>query len=251
MKILTMAHTDVGSRPTNEDAACVISKNINSKKTCFAVVCDGIGGLTSGDYASKTVVNYFENWFENELESETKQTDIEVIAQKWIQELRFVNYDLLSYSKSQNIRLGTTFTGILIVEKQYLIVHVGDTRVYFIDDSINQLTEDHTLAALQQKNEIKANNSTANQLYQCIGANNKFKPQVIIGKLSYGTFIVCSDGFRHKISDNELLEHFKKSAMRNRSDSEIKRTVRSLVKTIKERGEKDNISVILINVSEI
>ena len=63
-----------------------------------------------------------------------------------------------------------------------MLCHVGDTRIYTLSDTLQQLTEDHTFIA----REIKRGNMTIeeakkdnrrNVLLQCIGVNEFFEPQ--------------------------------------------------------------------------
>lgn len=253
MNIFTFSFSDIGKRETNEDSIFASVRRLNGKPVCFAMVCDGVGGLSQGDFASNTAIEHFEKWFERDVINEP-QLDVEILLQKFLLELKFINYEIYSYGESKNTHLGTTFSGILLFDKQFLIVHIGDTRIYFIDDSINQLTEDHTIAALKQRNRIIMNDDELivylNQLYQCIGAGFDFSPQIITGTISDGTFLMCSDGFRHRLSEHEMLDNFNKDKMSCISSGEIERNIIASVNKIKERGERDNISVIVINVSD-
>lgn len=58
--------------------------------------------------------------------------------------LKELNQRILSYGYQNRINLGTTATGIIILNNQYFIFHVGDTRIYQINNEITQITEDQT-----------------------------------------------------------------------------------------------------------
>lgn len=91
--------------------------------------------------------------------------------------LKDLNVKLIEYSRNENITMGTTFTGILFVNNQYVISHVGDTRVYRLDNSITQLTNDQTFVAREIKKgtmtvEQAKNDKRRNMLLQCVGASD-------------------------------------------------------------------------------
>ena len=58
--------------------------------------------------------------------------------------------------------------------------------------------------------------------------------------------MLCSDGFRHKISAEEIHSQLNPSAIRSRED--IKRNARYLINIVKDRQERDNITVVAIKV---
>lgn len=72
-------------------------------------------------------------------------------------------------------------------------------------------------------------------------------PQIICGKVKQGVYMLCSDGFRHKVTENEIRDCFNFKDLKNRKKMEDK--CRQLIDLNKQRKEKDNISVILIKTS--
>lgn len=65
MDFTIWASTDVGIRKeTNQDSISLTVAEIPDGKCCFAVVCDGMGGLADGEVASGTVIREFRRWFE-------------------------------------------------------------------------------------------------------------------------------------------------------------------------------------------
>lgn len=108
------------------------------------IVCDGMGGLSRGEIASAAVIREFEKWFMKELPFELKRIDMNVIGYKWSLLLRSLNISIQEYGQKFSERLGTTFTGTLFINNQFVVVHVGDTRLYHIDTSLKQMTNDHT-----------------------------------------------------------------------------------------------------------
>jgi len=244
------ADTDVGiSKSTNQDSVLIKHASTDIGEVLMAIVCDGMGGLAKGELASATVIREFAAWFDNVLPYELEKPDMQVIGGKWSLMLKDLNLKILEYGSAHGVSLGTTFSGILFVGNWYLIVHVGDTRVYQIGRSLNQLTTDQTFVA----REISRGTMTPEQakvdkrrnlLLQCVGASKNVEPQVICGTVESGAYMLCSDGFRHEISPAEMYESLNPINFMNKNA--MHSNARYLIELVKSRNEKDNISVILI-----
>lgn len=244
------ADTDIGTvKATNQDSICVFHADSVRGEIVMAIVCDGMGGLAKGELASATVIRAFEKWFHDELKHELYQLDMRVIANKWELLLKELNLKIMEYGKQYRVNLGTTFTGMLIVGSAYFAVHIGDTRLYHIDRDIVQLTEDHTVVAQKiKRGEITPDQAESdlhrNVLTQCVGASNKIVPQVLFGNADQGVYMICSDGFRHKISEKEIRNAFQKDLLSEQDAMHAQ--AKRMISLVKQREEHDNISVILI-----
>lgn len=250
MRYTAVADTDVGiTRKTNQDSVLIKHASTEKGQVLMAVICDGMGGLSSGELASAAVVREFAKWFHEELPYELENVDLGVIGGKWMLMLKDLNLKILEYGQSIGESMGTTFSGILFIDDQYVIAHVGDTRIYQISGEMNQLTTDQTFVA----REIAKGTMTPaqakvdkrrNLLLQCVGASKTVEPQVICGTVEKGAYMLCSDGFRHEIDEDEMYE---KLAIEYLKDEQaMKKNVRLLIDKVKDRLERDNISVILI-----
>lgn len=250
MRYLVTADSDVGIvKKTNQDSICAFHANSPVGEIVMAIVCDGMGGLTKGELASATVVRAFSNWFQTKLKYELVKLDMQVIAGKWELMLKELNIKIMSYGKQYQTSLGTTFTGILIIGDAYTAVHVGDTRLYYIGAEMQQLTEDHTVVAQKiRRGEITQDQAETdhqrNVLTQCIGASPRIIPQILFGTVSDGTYLLCSDGFRHKISALEIQRAFQKNMLS--TPSQMHAQAKKMILTVKQRQERDNISALLI-----
>lgn len=250
MRYTATADTDVGiSKSTNQDSVLIKHASADIGEVLMAIVCDGMGGLAKGELASATVIRAFARWFDEELPFELDKLDMQVIGGKWSLMLKDLNLKILEYGTAHGNSLGTTFSGILFVGNQYVIVHVGDTRVYQIGSSLNQLTTDQTFVA----REVSRGTMTAEQaktdkrrnlLLQCIGASKTVEPQVICGTVERGAYMLCSDGFRHEITEAETYESLNPINFMNKNA--MHSNARYLIEQVKSRNEKDNISVVLI-----
>ena len=132
-----------------------------------------------------------------------------------------------------------------------MIGHVGDSRVYKItDSSIETLTLDQTLMAEMVRNgrmtqEEAERDPRRNMLLQCIGASKTVNPDFVDGTVSENEcYMLCSDGFRHMITEDEIKAAFAPSV--NTTEEQMKSNIIKLIELNKERNETDNISAILI-----
>lgn len=250
MQYSAVACTDVGIvKETNQDSVCLIHASSSVGEIVMAIICDGMGGLSKGELASATVIRAFDEWFQNELPTELVSLDMHVIAGKWELLLKDLNGKIMEYGKQQQSSLGTTFTGMLIVGSEFLIVHVGDSRAYYVGNALKQMTKDHTFIAREiemgrMTPEQAAIDERRNVLLQCVGASKSINAQILVGKMIPGVYLLCSDGFRHKVSEREMQGAFQKEQL---VDTEVMQSrANSVISAVKKRGEKDNISVILI-----
>ena len=146
--------------------------------------------------------------------------------------------------------MGTTITALMLTEKRYYIMNVGDTRAYEIADSLTVLTKDQTVVA----REVELGNLTLEEaekdtrrsvLLQCVGASEKVYPDMFFGKTkSNAVYMLCSDGFRHEITEKEIFKHLNPNVMAD--TDKMKQNMNTLVSLNKQRQERDNISVVSI-----
>ena len=256
MRYLTVAHTDVGIRKkVNQDAFCLYTASSGPKKIVFAAVCDGMGGLKLGELASAFLLNAFSGWFEKVFPEGLKQgCDFGLISEQWGDIVQKQNELIRDYGSGQGVALGTTLTAMLICDGDFAAVHVGDSRLYRINKSIEQLTEDHSLVALEVKQgkltpEQARTDRRGNVLLQCVGASPTVEPQFLTGKAEENdVFMLCSDGFRHKLTEDELLGVLAPELLND--ERIMRKTVVDLINLNKSRGETDNITSVLIKCVE-
>lgn len=246
--------TDVGIKKNiNQDALLIKEATAQDGKIYLLVVCDGMGGLSYGEVASKMVVDAFNNWFDSRIGFVLAKDDMQyTVTNEWNQLLNKVNVEILEYGNDRNVQLGTTCTSLLILpSKQYVFFHVGDTRLYKLNSSgIQQLTQDHTVIA-KELLEGKITEEEAlvdprrNMLLQAVGASEYLDIQTGYGAASESDmYMICCDGFRHKLSEKELYKNLMEDDISDEASLTTKLT--DLVEENKKRGETDNITAIAI-----
>ena len=252
MKFAVTADTDVGiSKRTNQYSILIKHAVCSLGEVLLAAVCDGMGGLDRGELASATVIREFSTWFDEVLPYELENIDMQVIGGKWSLLLKELNMKIAEFGNSIRSSLGTTFTGILFVGDEYVAAHVGDTRLYHIDNSLQQLTSDQTFVAREVRRgtmtpEQAKVDRRRNVLLQCVGASDVVEPEILFGKTKRGAYMICSDGFRHEINEKEIYESLNPGNLVNKNA--MHSNCRYLIDQVKQRNEKDNISVLLIKV---
>ena len=251
MRFIATADTDIGiAKSTNQDSVLIKHATTDIGEVLLAVVCDGMGGLSKGELASATVIRAINKWFNEELPYELENVNFRKIGGDLSRLLQIENEKLLAYSRAQGgISLGTTVSCILFVGEQFVIVHVGDSRVYYIHSGVTQLTTDQTFVAREISRgtmtvEQAKTDKRRNLLLQCVGASPVVEPQVLCGVAQSGAYMLCSDGFRHEITEAEMHESLNPINLINARA--MHSNAQYLIEKVKSRGERDNISVILI-----
>lgn len=256
MRFFGTAVTDIGiSKSTNQDSVCIkVAETDKYGQVAMVVLCDGMGGLQKGELASATVIRAFSNWFEKELPCKLNNYSWQSLAADWDRMAKEQSLIIGQYGKQLGITLGTTLTAMLFIEDKYLLIHVGDSRAYMIKDSLLQLTEDQTFVL----REIKAGRMTIeeaavhpkrNMLLQCIGASANVVPALATGNTENGAiYMLCSDGFRHVLSNDEIFQYLNPYSVANSNAMEL--NSKYLIDVVKSRNEKDNITVALLRCFE-
>ncbi len=252
MNYLISALTDIGlTKDTNQDAYSIRAYKSSIGSVVFAILCDGMGGLSRGEVASATVVAAFNRWADNELAGLIKKGLTEnSIRNDWGRLVTEYNQKIKAYGSQCGVSLGTTLTAILLTDSRYYIINVGDTRAYEIAGDLAVLTKDQTLVS----REVELGRLTPEQaetdprrsvLLQCIGASETVVPEFVFGDVKLNAvYMLCSDGFRHEITEDEIYE--KLSPYSFNDVDQLRQNMQILIDRNKERQERDNITVVSI-----
>lgn len=280
MNYLTAYYTDQGKRKgMNQDSLLVTRTEYRGQEALLAAVCDGMGGLSRGEVASAEAIQSLKEWFHRYFEELAGQEEFEdALYDSWEGLLQKVHGRLLDYGQHLGARVGTTLTAMLFWKKNYYIAHVGDTRIYEIKDHVVQLTRDQVAAQLdaayrKKENERSDGGNTAEKeeagreaeggkkcektghgrgqhiLLQGIGCSSVLRPVYYSGKSEGDTvYLLCTDGFQHKLDRQELQEALRLEKCPD--EEKLSEQGRGLAQLALNRGEKDNLSVILIRTLE-
>ena len=229
---------------------------IGGKKIVLAVLCDGMGGLRYGEVASASVISAFSDWMHTDLPLFSRSAmEPEELALQWKLLISVQNYRIRAYAADNGCKTGTTVTALLLTDRRYYALNVGDSRVYYINrNGISQITEDHTLIM----REMKLGNITPEQaekspirhiLTKCVGIEREVESDFFTGTINgEGMFLLCSDGFRHQITEEEMQKSLFQPAIQD--PAIMKSAAEGLIDLNKQRGEADNISVVSVLMRE-
>lgn len=252
MDFMISAATDIGLvKKTNQDSYCIRRYKTSRGPIVFAILCDGMGGLAKGEVASASVINAYLNWAENRLpELCAAPLREEEIRRDWIKLAKQYNEKIKYYGASCGVALGTTLTAILLTQEQYYVINVGDSRTYEISSGLKQITKDHSFVSQEvalgrMTPEQAKTDPRRNVLLQCVGASDTVEPDFFTGKtIQNGIYMLCSDGFRHEISPEEILEFLNPHSID--SKELLGKRLVYLIELNKARHERDNITVAAI-----
>ncbi len=257
MKFSTAYWSDRGlKKPVNQDALLLMQAQVPQRDdVVLAVLCDGVGGMEKGELASSTVVSAFRQWFYQRMPVLYGLDDpMQDVLSDWEKLVRALHEYLLGISAEAGLRMGTTVEAMLLLGGRYYICHVGDCRVYSLEEEFTQLTHDHTF--VQQ--EVDAGRMTAeqalhdrrqSQLSQCVGAGVGLKPDFLMGDITPGqVFLICCDGFRRRNTEQELQKAM--ARLRGGRAKAMRSALEKLTEECKKRGETDNITSILVSCAK-
>lgn len=202
------------------DSLLLKERCIDKKAACIAVVCDGVGSLVDGAFASSSAVRMLNEWF----------SGISSVGRLGLQ-LRDTVLEINDYvfheAREQGLHTGTTLSALLLIEERYYVVHTGDSRIYLCHDgALEQLTEDQSLGG---------------RLTACLGHSERANLYYNEGSFREGCFLLCSDGL-YKRMEYTLLQ----SELKNINPKKIEKSIERLISYVTGQGESDNISLAIV-----
>ena len=250
-------YSNVGLRKKTNQDSCIAEVAVTPYgDTALLAVCDGVGGLSSGELASYSVVRWLSDWFEARypvlLESlhDNTETLLDRTQDEWERGFDSLNAELRKYGRISDTRLGTTCTAALFFNNRFLVGHIGDCRLYRFseDSSMEILTDDQTWVAREVARgtitpEQARNHAKKNVILQSIGTQDYLQTVFSRGTAAEGdVYMVCCDGFRNELFDDELTEEF--GALSNGTEQDIYNACARLADLVMSRNEHDNITAV-------
>ncbi len=250
MRFEVACHTDAGIyKRINQDSACAVTAILRGVPFCMLVLCDGMGGASQGEYASRRVVTEFVRWFEQELPAlEERKQYLPAVRPVWAKLLTQLDEELRAYGRRHGIKLGTTATCMLFRDTEYLLAQSGDSRAYEIRRKAVQLTEDQSYVQQQVRMglltpEEARRHPRRNVLTDCIGGSRPSVPVTVLGQTKRNAvYLLCSDGLVHETENRELASVL--SLRRCRRIPGLQEGLAKLTEQVKRRGETDNITAV-------
>jgi serine/threonine protein phosphatase PrpC len=210
-------------RQSNMDSLLLKCGLVCKTNAMLAVVCDGVGSLTDGAFASGTAVRKLSEWFDT-------ISSTEHIGLRMRDVVLEINEHVISEAKQRNIETASTLSALLLIKSGYYIAHIGDSRIYCLEnETMTLLTNDDV--------------SETGRLTAYIGRTDSIFPQYSEGTATGKTFLICSDGLYKRMDMDFVITKLK---MLNKK--KLKEALETLPRYVIERDEQDNITLALVKI---
>lgn len=221
------------SRATNQDSLFLASDFLADQEIVFGVICDGVGSLAGSGYASATVVLRLREWFSEVLSQTMTDNFLAQLESSLIRTLANAHREIATRSQEEGVPAATTASALLICGDSYVLIHIGDSRIYRVNHDIFLLTKDHVAR--------QPEGSTA--LTRCIGIQREPDFFTAAGAVfEEDAFLLCSDGFYHTLGRERIVRGIQKI----RAKTDLDELAAAFVREARESGETDNISLGII-----
>lgn len=247
--------TDIGrTREANEDTFLTLKSVIGDESEPLAValliVADGMGGHMKGQEASSLAIRVAGEVIVRDVLLPVLSRRASEIAIRPIHEILTEAAVSANQAVAQmESDAGTTLTCALVLGHSAYVAHVGDTRVYYLnDDGLHQITQDHSLVnRLAELGQISAQEAQhhpqRNFLYRAIGQGHELKVDTYSRRLETGShLILCSDGLWGAVSEEEIVDVIRISSSPQEACNE-------LIARANDHGGEDNITMILAKIN--
>lgn len=234
MRLVIGAATDVGRvREGNEDGYLI------DEALGLVALADGMGGHQGGEVASATALEALRAGVTSgaSLREAMEEANRAVFAK--------------ALTDTSLYGMGTTLTaGTLVTGGTLLIGHVGDSRAYlFRDGDLRRLTTDHShVEELVRDGKITEDEAAVHPMRSVItralGIDETVDVDVYpVALLPGDRVVLCSDGLTDMVHEDAIAGEL-------RRESDAKRAAARLVDTANQAGGVDNITVVVIAVTD-
>jgi protein phosphatase len=238
LRIAVSALSDIGCVRTNNEDAFGYDEMLG-----VFVVCDGMGGMASGEVASSHAVAAIVNSFADSSASGSP------ISTRLLLALNTANLDVWENAQiPQNKGMGTTAVAAARDGNNLIIGNVGDSRAYIIQDGqcvqltvdhsyVNELVRNGTLTIEDARNaDLRGMESV---ITRAVGVAAEVQPDFFSVDLKSGTAVLlATDGLTRYFLPDEIAAIL--------SATPFESACASMIDLAKQRGGQDNITCILL-----
>lgn len=231
--------TDPGLlRSSNQDAYYIDSCGR------FFIVADGMGGHAGGQEASRLATEIIQGYLDTHWQDSSSTESL--LKEALLNANQAILNDQMSHPERAD--MGTTVVVVTFREgdESPWCAHVGDSRLYRLrGHHLDQITEDHTwIARAIREGELSPAQSRTHPwrhvLSQCLGREDLTQLDIQTLEVIPGDrLLLCSDGLTEELSDHLIASHLK-------SIRSCDAAATALVNSAKQRGGRDNITVVII-----
>jgi serine/threonine protein phosphatase PrpC len=243
------ARSDIGRIRENNEDAFRLAPELN-----LFVLSDGMGGLESGERASRMAT---ETVFTHCRDAQADATlavfgkqieGVGDVCNRLASAVRLANQEIFHAAEDSGGKggMGATIVAVRFLEDRVCIAHVGDSRAYlFRNEQLNQLTEDHSFVAEQVRRGIitpeqAGRSRMQNVLTRALGVEQNVDVEVTEELLREGdTYLLCSDGLFRELSESQITGILQGA-------TSAQQAADSLVERANQAGGGDNITAIVL-----
>lgn len=237
--------TDVGNvRSQNQDAFRIVELG---KDALLAVVCDGMGGVKSGNVASRLASEVFSEEVKRSFSADLTPDEAEQMLRA---AAKLANISVFEQSQLSEdyAGMGTTLVAALTYPRATLVLNIGDSRAYLINaDGVQCITRDHSVVEMMvQRGELTPEQAkthpSKNLITRAVGTEETVFSDVFrVETEPEDCILLCSDGLSNQMADQEILFEVVHGARRDDC-------CRRLLEIAKNRGAPDNVTSVLIEL---
>lgn len=240
LKLNFTGSTDVGLiASTNKDAYYI------DPEGRFFIVADGNGGYEGGDVVSGIATQKIPAYLSEKWQS-SRDSD------KLLEFAFLTANEAILQEQQDNPELADMGTSVVVVifrsRESPICANVGNCRLYrWRESQLEQITEDHTWVAKA----IKAGDITPEEarvhsfrhlVLSCLGREEIASLKIQPVDLKVGDrLLLCSDGLTEELTDRNIADYLQQA-------STLEEAASSLIEAAKEKGGKDNITVVLVDL---
>lgn len=240
--------SDVGRRrQVNEDAF------LCDDALGLWLVADGMGGHAAGEVASHEAIDTIYGMIKrgkprlngNVSDEEAQSRAGARLLEGAVQAATYMIFGL-SELEADKTGMGTTISAMMHVGRCAITAQVGDSRIYLVrDGQAQQLTEDHTLINWQLKQGIITQEEAQRSRHKNVitrAVGNREYVQVDTSIIHYergDQYLLCSDGLHGYLKNEEI-----PGVVALHGEPAVRR----FIDLANERGGKDNITAVLVEV---
>jgi PPM family protein phosphatase len=238
------------SRLQNEDSHGIRQQQSNLDQAfLLAAVADGMGGMAQGEVASRLAINTLMNAPIPEKFQEVDQQG------QWLVSLVHKANEAVTNAVEDG---GTTLSAVLAVDRNLMLAHVGDSRIFLIrHGEIQQLSEDHSMVAMlvasdQITYEESLTHPDRNMLLRSLGSKRTLSEGYIQDLRGSGSIakpledgdivLLCSDGVWDLVPAEMLLKIFT-------DYSSLQSAVNTVIEQVLNQGANDNATLLALQCS--
>jgi protein phosphatase len=236
--VSAVGRTDVGRRRKhNEDSYLALAE-----EHLFAVA-DGMGGHAAGEVASAIAVETMLATFRSGNFPGSPTPERPRRADELVRSIEAANRAIFDQAQTnaEQAGMGTTIVAARFApsRQRVFIAHAGDSRCYRLrDGEFKMLTQDHTMSAWG------VGGREGEKLTRALGIMPTIEVDVSEdAPIAKDQYLLCSDGLTKMLGDDDIAGIL-------RSQTEPEETVRKLIEAANEKGGRDNITAIVIQVHE-